>query len=217
MDLRRWWSTNVRSFQWRRTRDPYEVLLAEVLLHRTRADQVAPVYQNLLEQFPTLAALAAAGPEELRTRLRSLGLSWRVDLLHLMAQDLVERFGGSIPVEEEALLSLPGVGPYIAAAVRCFAFGLPDPILDTNTVRVASRLYGVPATDASRRSRRFRELLGRLMDPEHPREHNFALLDHAALTCTPRDPKCPQCPVSQHCAYGQSRLAGGRSPTTTTS
>lgn len=201
-----WWSLHGRDFPWRRTRDPYRVLIAEVLLHRTRASQVAPLYLEFTRRFHCWQDVASASLPDLRHLLKPLGLNWRVELLHHMAKDIVGRFQGRTPRAREELESLPGVGHYKATAVRCFAYGEPDVLLDTNTVRVLSRLRGLKQTDASRRSQLYRQEMARLLDRGRAREFNLGLLDLAALLCRPSNPDCWACPVRNHCVYGQSRL-----------
>ena len=205
-DLLAWWKENNRNYPWRETRDPYSIAIAEVLLHRTRADQVVPTYQKFLEKYPSVSQLAKASIEKLAALIYPLGLHWRVDLLYDMAQELHSRFGDQIPTDREDLESLPGVSHYIATAIRCFAYGYPDALLDTNTVRICGRLLDIPVTDGSRRSKKFRKLLETLVDTKHPRKFNFALLDHGALICHSRNPLCNECSVKQHCCYGKSRL-----------
>jgi A/G-specific adenine glycosylase len=206
-----WGAREGRRFPWRETRDPYPVLLAEVLLHRTRASQVVPLFERVLDMYPDVPLLAAAPLGQLHVLLYAAGLRWRVDLLHEMAVAIMERFGGRIPESEDDLLSLPGVGHYIASAVRCFALGKPDAILDTNTVRVIGRVFAMAVNDSSRRSSRFRHALQPLVDPEQPREFNFALLDLAAAICTPKDPRCEVCPLLPFCRTGAARVGGVRS------
>ena len=208
-ELLGWWKTNSRSYPWRNTRDPYKILVAEVLLHRTRADQVSPVYRAFLSRFPDLNVLAVATADEVHAVLRPLGLRWRVDLMIRMAEELISRYDGLVPEATEELLALPGVGPYISGAVRSFAFEKSEPILDTNTVRIAARLFCIAANDSSRRSARFRSILGTLVDPHNPREFNLALIDHGALVCTSRNPRCGICPVSHRCCYGTRIAAQG--------
>ena len=123
-----WGEQNYRSFPWRETRDPYKVLIAELLLHRTRASQVVDVYISFLDRYPDIPALSRADRGDLATTLYSLGLFWRIDLIMDMAQKLMRDFNGHVPVSKVDLLSLPGVGDYIAGSVRCFAFGKPDAI-----------------------------------------------------------------------------------------
>ncbi len=206
-DLLQWWSYSRRPFPWRETRDPYRVLIAEILLHRTRADQVVPLYELFLERFPDVPALANSTPDELLELFHSAGLQWRWKLLHAMAVDLERRFCGQIPDSFEALSSLPGVSHYIASALRCFAFAYPEAILDTNTVRVTGRLLGLPITDSSRRSRLFRAVLQSLIDPEHAREFNFALIDFAATICKVKSPLHYKCPLQGYCCFYKATIS----------
>lgn len=211
-DLIAWGRKNFRSFPWRFTRQPYRVLLAEIMLHRTQANQVRPVYEWFVEKYPDTRSLAQASREQLSEELSSLGLRWRAELVHAMALQLLEQYGGYVPYERSDLLSLPGVSDYIASAVRCFAWEMPDPVVDTNTVRVTGRLYGLEIKDSSRRNRVFRDLISGLLDPDRPREYNFALLDLAALICTKaQPPKCIACPVRRYCEYGMDPLTPKRS------
>jgi len=200
-DLLQWWLQGKRHFPWRETRDPYKLLVAEILLHRTRANQVVPLYEMFLQSFPDIKILSQSSPEELKQLLHSGGLQWRWKLLHTMAVELETRFQGRIPDDFETLVTLPGISHYIASAVRCFAFGHPDTILDTNTVRVVGRLLGLPVTDSSRRSKIFRKVLERLMDKEHPREFNFAVIDFAALICKNTTPLHQECCIKRYCSY----------------
>ena len=206
-DLLNWWESAKRRFPWRETRDPYRILVAEVLLHRTRADQVVPLYELFLECFPNVQALAKSTPDELLKLFHSAGLQWRWKLLHAMAVDLERRFRGQIPDSFEALSSLPGVSHYIASALRCFAFAYPEAILDTNTVRVTGRLLGLPITDSSRRSRLFRAVLQSLIDPEHAREFNFALIDFAATICKVKSPLHYKCPLQGYCRFYRATIS----------
>ena len=209
-DLLYWWNKSKRSYPWRETRDPYAIAIAEVLLHRTRADQVVTTYKKFLEQYPSVSQLAKASIEELQNLVYPLGLRWRVALLYNMAQELHSRFNDQIPCKREDLESLPGVSHYIATAIRCFAYGYADALLDTNTVRIVGRLTNIPVTDGSRRSKAFRVQLETLVDTHHPRRYNYALLDLGALICRSRNPLCEQCPVLQHCCYGTGKLGVNR-------
>ena len=207
-NLLKWWSLNKRQFPWRETRDPYKLLIAETLLHRTRADQIVSLYEQFLKQFPDIQTLGKSTPEQLTELLYSAGLHWRWKLLHSMAIDIEIRFQLQIPDTFEDLISLPGVSHYIASAVRCFAFGYPEAILDTNTVRVAGRLLGLSITDSSRRSVLFRNVLQCLVDPQHPREFNFALIDFAASICRPKSPLHTDCFIQNDCVYSSPGCLG---------
>lgn len=204
-----WGGRHKRVFPWRETTNGYHVFVAEVLLHRTRAGQVVPLYYALLARYPDIQALSTADSEELHTLLNGGGLRWRVDALRHAAQQIASRFGGAVPRQRSELEGLPGVGHYIATAVRCFAYGEPEAIVDTNTVRVVARVLGWEITDSLRRSRKFRAAIDEVLDRERPREFNYALLDLAALVCTPRNPQCTACPIVKFCSYGCSKLASG--------
>jgi A/G-specific adenine glycosylase len=199
-DLLQWWHIAKREFPWRETRDPYKLIIAEVLLHRTRAEQVVPLYIMFIRRFPDVFALSRSTPDELSKMLHSGGLHWRWKLLHAMSQEIVTKLNGEIPSNFDSLVSLPGISHYIASAVRCFAFGYPDVLLDTNTVRIAGRVFGLKVTDSSRRSRSFRNLLQGWLDVQHPQEFNFALIDLAAKVCTPKAPEHEECCLQQYCS-----------------
>lgn len=198
-----WGAKYRREFPWRSTRDPYEILTSEVLLHRTRAEQVEPLFLRLIEAYPSPAALSHATEDELQHLLQSAGLRWRVSLLSQLGRQLVTRFDAVVPRTAEDLQSLPGVGPYIAGAVRCFAFGDAAAILDTNTVRILGRVFGLRINDSSRRSRKLHVLMERLVDPLHPREFNYALLDLGALVCRANLPQHSRCPLAAQCDLAQ--------------
>jgi len=204
-----WGQRHFRDFPWRLTRNPYRILMAEVMLHRTQAPQVVPVYQEFINCYPDVSALAQATKKELRQVLYPLGLRWRIDLVRHMAVELTECFGSRVPRKKTDLLSLPGVSEYIAGAVRCFGWNQPEPLVDTNTVRVIGRLFGLEVKDSSRRNRQFKELIAALVDPSEPRAYNYALLDLADQVCMKkRPPDCAKCPIQKHCVYGANVLAG---------
>jgi DNA (cytosine-5)-methyltransferase 1 len=200
--LEAWHGANARTYPWRSGRDPWHVLLAEMCLHRTRADQVKAIYEQLITIAETPTALLNRA-EDAREVLASLGLRWRVENMLRVAQALLDRFGGTVPNTLEDLLSLPGVGDYVANAVLCFGFDRSAILLDTNTERIVTRVTGHDST-----SKRWQLRLGlyHLAGPAGAdRNFNYALLDLGALICRSAAPRCPDCPVSQHCATFQER------------
>ncbi len=203
--LHTWGEQNKRIFPWRLTNDPFHIMMAELMLRRTQARQVIKIYSNFIKQYPDAYALANALPVEVASSLFSLGLAWRVPAFQQIAQSLVDQYEGNVPANYEALIALPGIGDYVASAVCCFAFGQTTIIVDTNTVRVAGRLFDVPTHAESRRRKPVRSLLQLLIDKEDPQSYNYALLDLAALVCKPEKPDCPACPLSFCCATGQKR------------
>lgn len=207
--LLKWWRKNQREFPWRTTQKAYPVLMSEILLHRTKADQVSPIYSQFIKEFPTIEDLSNASINDVRKILHSLGLHWRTELLYQMAKELVKKHGGKIPSEWEELVSLPGVSHYIASAVRCFSFGYPDALLDTNTIRVLGRFFGIEITDSSRRSQHFKELYLSLINMEQPRKFGYAMIDLGALLCKPKRPMCGLCLLNDICKHGISIASSG--------
>jgi len=198
-----WGRDNFRPFPWRLTKNPYFILVSEVMLHRTRALQVVPVYESFIQQYSNISLLSLATRDELRKTLYSLGLRWRIDSIYAMALELKTRFNEQVPREKLDLLSLPGVSSYIASAVRCFTWNFPEALIDTNTVRITGRLFGLEVKDSSRRNSVFKRSIESLIDFSQPRDYNYALLDLADRICTKRQiPDCLNCPVSAHCKYG---------------
>ncbi|MEM3646808.1 MAG: hypothetical protein QW334_01500 [Thermofilum sp.] len=199
--LLQWFEINGRDFPWRRTRDPYRILIAEIMLQRTRAEQVVPVYEEFIRHFPNPESLARAGMEAVRAFFSKLGLLWRADLVVRLAGELVKRFGGSPPPEREKLLSLPAVGDYMADAVLSFAYGMDVAVVDSNVCRVLRRIFGLKPKGEARRDRRFRELAMKLVPHGKSREFNWAMIDFASEVCTPRKPKCRECLLKSICVY----------------
>lgn len=193
--LLEWWRDNARSYPWRQQQAPYAIIVAEMMLRRTRAEQVVPVYQRFLAAYPTLAAAAAADPVTIREHLRPLGLAWRADTIVHFLQEAYARFGDDLPTDPAVLRELPGVGDYVSAATACFAVTAAVPLIDTNVVRVLGRVFGLDTRGEARRRREMRELATRAMYPAHPAEYHYAVLDLAARVCLPGRPKCDICPL----------------------
>jgi DNA (cytosine-5)-methyltransferase 1 len=196
-----WHRENGRSYPWRAGAAPWHVLMAEMCLHRTRADQVLPVYLHLVTLSPEPRDLIAR-ENEARDAMRSLGLRWRADNIIAVARELVQRFTGAVPSTSAELRTLPGVGDYVANAVLCFAFNRRAVLLDTNTERIVSRIRGATATRRMQMRTDLYDLAGR-RGPDH--EFNFALLDLGALVCRAGRPDCAGCPVRRFCATGGKR------------
>lgn len=202
-----WHRRHGRDFEWRRTRDPYRVLLAELLLQRTPYWKVAPAYERLLAVAPDPKALVGADPLVLSEILRPLGLVRRVDSLVALAQTLVYRHGGSVPQRADALLALPGVGRYTASAVQVFALGRRMPLVDGLTGRFYRRFLGLP----DGREPHADEQLWRAVasvQPLRPREFHLAVIDLSSLVCRLRRPRCEECPVLRWCAAPQLPRSG---------
>lgn len=209
-EVRKWGRSNRREFPWRTVPSPYGWLMAEMMLRRTRANQVAPVYEAFMLRYPAAQDLVGADDREVSELLHPLGLTWRVPAFKKLAQCLVSEHGGEVPIDREALMALPGVGDYVAEAVRCFGFGQAVAIVDANTVRVAGRYFGFEFNPESRRKKDVRAAVARLLDPARPAESNLGLLDFAAVICQPLRPLCDSCPVAIRCAWRQTVLSEQR-------
>jgi len=201
-EILEWGKDNMRNYPWRNTRDAYRIMVAEIMLHRTKADQVKEVYEAFIEKFPDFISIVKTGPENIKSELYSLGLPWRSDLLHRMAEEVVKKYDGVLPLDRMKLMELPGVGHYIASAVLCFGYNLPEPVLDTNTVRVIGRIFGIKITDSSRRSKKFEKIMYNLVACGEPRKFSFALIDFAAMVCSSgNNPRCDICPLKGICCF----------------
>ncbi len=198
--LLRWYRAHARDLPFRRTKDPYAILVTEVALQQTRISAGQPFLARFLKQFPTVEALAKADEDEVLRAWEGLGYYRRARLLRQAAREIVSRHGGMVPASFEELRDLPGVGPYTAGAVASRAFGLPVPAVDGNAARVLSRLFLVDLQVKSGTGlRAYRELAGRLLDPKDPGAFNEALMELGSLVCLPRRPRCGRCPLSRHC------------------
>jgi A/G-specific adenine glycosylase len=199
--LLEWYEKNGRNYPWRRSRNPYEVLIAEIMLQRTKADQVLPVYLSFIRKFPTVKKLNKASTEAVKSYFDRLGLMWRAELVKRLAGELITRFNGKIPESRKELLSLPSVGEYVADAVLSFARGKNVAVVDANVCRVIGRVFGLKPRGEARRDRRFRDIAQRLAAMGDARRLNWAIIDLAALVCTPKNPKCHICPLKERCSY----------------
>lgn len=201
-----WFRRCARDYPWRRTRDPYAILVSEVMLQQTRLAVVLGkgYYQRFMDAFPTATALAQAEEQGLLRVWEGLGYYRRARMLQSTAIAVCERHHGRFPTEENELLALPGVGPYTAAALRSFAFDLPSPLVDGNVMRVLSRLYDdVTPIDTSSGIRLCWLRADQLLDREHPRLFNSALMELGQRICKVGVPHCLDCPVSSFCRSHQ--------------
>jgi A/G-specific adenine glycosylase len=199
--LAAWFTANRRDLPWREDRNPWYVWLSEVILQQTRVEQGLPYFRAFVARFPTVRDLAEADLDEVLRLWEGLGYYSRCRNLHRAAREVMTRFNGDLPATHEDWLSLPGVGPYTAAAVTSLAYGLPHAVLDGNVIRVLSRLAMVEHPTHSAAARRaFTELADAFLDRDHPGQHNEALMELGALVCTPRKPQCGTCPLQPGCA-----------------
>lgn len=199
--IKNWARENLRDFPWRNTLDPYKILVAELLLQKTNAATVAPIYQELIDRYPTLNALAVAPVEDITKLLQPLGLSFRVDRLFQLTQVVLEEYGGNIPTTEAQLLKLPGVGKYTAKSVCAHAFGQSKAVLDTNVARILERFFGFEGDRVKTRCPKLQAAADRVAPQINVSTWNLALLDFGAAVCTARNPRCAECPLRPQCEY----------------
>ncbi len=199
--LVRWYRRHGRDLPWRRTRDPYRVLVSEIMLQQTQVSRVEAYYDRFLKRFPTLRHLAAAPAPMVREAWEGLGYYRRAVNLHRLAREVVTARKGLIPADPAELVQLPGVGRYTAGAVASFAFERPEPAVDTNVARVIRRAF-LPRSRGGSGDRRIWAAAARLV-PSHGTAawtFNQAIMELGAVVCTAREARCGLCPVREVCA-----------------
>jgi A/G-specific adenine glycosylase len=197
-----WWKKNGRDFPWRRESDPYKILVAEMMLHRTRAYNVVPVYVQFVNTYGSVKAVAEACEEDIRRIMKPIGLTRRVDKFIETFRLVAKEAHGKIPLEKDSLLKLPGIGDYISSAFRTFYGGNADPLIDTNTVRVLCRLKGKPINDSTRKGNEIKTIYTDFSDHLDSREIGYALIDFGSDICRPSKPQCKICPLLDQCRTG---------------
>lgn len=199
-----WFDRSARDLPWRRTRDPYQVLVSEMMLQQTQVSRVEQYYPRFLERFPDLGALASARPRAVREAWDGLGYYARARNLHALAKEVTRRHDGTLPDTPEELIELPGVGRYTAGAIASFAYEKSVPAVDTNVSRVIRRVFFNRATGNGQHESDIWTLAATLVPRDGKRAWRFnqAIMELGALICTARKPKCQQCPVQRICRTG---------------
>jgi A/G-specific adenine glycosylase len=199
-DLIGWFSEEQRDLPWRKDQDPYKVWVSEIMLQQTRVDTVIPYFNRFIEQFPTLNELADADEEKVLKAWEGLGYYSRVRNLQTAVREVREKYGGTVPDTKAEISSLKGVGPYTAGAILSIAYGVPEPAVDGNVMRVISRILSIWDDIAKPSTRKiFEEAIYELISHKNPSFFNQALMELGALICTPTSPSCLLCPVREHC------------------
>ena len=204
--LGEWFSGEGKDYPWRRTRDPYAILVSEMMLQQTRVAHVLGkgYFTRFLEAFPDVKSLAAADDSRLLKAWEGLGYYRRARMLRATAAAVLDDHGGIFPDDEAALLALPGIGPYTAAALLSFAFGKPSALVDGNVHRLLSRLMDDAAPiDVSATRKRHTDWARALCDPGNPRRHHYAMMEMGQTICRPGVPRCEVCPVAKFCKTKQ--------------
>lgn len=195
-----WYHRHQRPLPWRQTRDPYKILVSEIMLQQTQVERVVPKYHEFLRRYPTLRTLAGANTMELKRVWYPLGYNIRPLRLRRIAQRALREYSGRIPDSYDDLLAMDGIGRYTAGAVLSFAYEQDVPIVDTNVARLLSRYFGVQ-TSAKHAGgqRRLWQLAKAVIPPGQGYTINQAMMDFGALVCTARSPQCPTCVLRRHC------------------
>ncbi|WP_445489729.1 A/G-specific adenine glycosylase [Niallia sp. 03133] len=199
-DLLNWFSEEQRNLPWRQDQDPYKVWVSEIMLQQTKVDTVIPYFNRFIEQFPSIEVLSEAEEEKVLKAWEGLGYYSRARNLHTAVKEVKEKYGGVVPNTPVEIATLRGVGPYTAGAILSIAYGVPEPAVDGNVMRVLSRILSLWDDIAKPKSRKvFEEAVRGLISHENPSYFNQALMELGALICTPTSPSCLLCPVREHC------------------
>jgi len=204
-----WFNENKRLLPWRDTYDPYHILVAEILLQQTDAKKVSLIYAGFIKRYPTAAALVRADKGDIDGFISKIGLNYRTERLVTIAREIEDRYGGQVPVSEDELMSLPGVGKYIANAVISAAFGMRVAVVDTNIIRIFERFLGMYSQRSRPRSDPEMWSIAHALLPRKAsdcRSWNYALLDFCALVCKFYNPRCSDCVCAKHCRWFLMRL-----------
>lgn len=199
-NLLAWYGRNGRDLPWRTTKDPYHILVSEIMLQQTQVDRVLPKYDEWLGKYPSFAVLAEARPAEVARTWYPLGYNIRPKRLQSIARQAVEEYNGRLPSDRETLLSFKGIGEYTVGAIRSFAFGERAAILDTNVARVLFRIFigkGDPKSYVMKK--RLWALSEAMLPHKRVFDFNQALMDFGATQCSARKPKCTTCPMKGFC------------------
>ncbi len=210
--LLNWFSEAARDLPWRRVRDPYRILVAEVMLQQTQVDRVLPKYEAFIERFPSLQALAEAPTADVIRMWAGLGYNRRAVNLQRTARQVIEQYGGVFPRDVATLVTLPGIGPYTAGAIACFAFEQDVAFIDTNIRRVIRRVFTEPAEQVGERT--LLALAQAALPAGRSWAWNQALMELGSLICTADTPACWRCPLRDRCRdYAARRASDEHLPT----
>lgn len=195
----KWFAKNKRNYPWREAEDPFRLIIAEIMLQRTNADQVKNVYTELFEKYPDSYSISKAAKKDIEKILYPLGLRWRIPLIISLAQEIQEKYNGKVPQTKEELMKLSGVGDYISGAVLSIAFNKKEWIVDSNIVRLFKRYFGIETSKEGRRDKHVIEIAKVYSSFNKSREGNLAILDFSALVCTPKNPNHKCCGLNKKC------------------
>ena len=197
-----WGDLYRQEYPWRYLDDTYLVLISEFMLHRTQVSQVEKIYRRFTTEFPNLKSFALGDHQLAKSILAPLGLNWRIESM-IKALLWVWNEYRHVPNDVDELMAIPGVGGYIANATVCFTKNVPLPLVDTNTVRVTGRLFGLDLSGEARRRKEMLSAIESITPDERPRDFYYSIIDLAHIICKPKKPACSDCPLlSISCNYG---------------
>ena len=196
-----WYYDHGRSYPWRKTDDPYKILIAEIMLRRTRADQVLPVYDKFVKKYPDFETLSKSNEKDVNKIVYSLGLFKRDKDFRNLAEVVIERYEKSIPENREELVKLPGIGQYVAGAFLAIAYNRKEWSVDTNVARVFSRFLGIEFKGDGRRNKKIISAAKYYISTKNSKDTVLALIDFGGLICKKIKPSHEQCPIRSDCVY----------------
>jgi A/G-specific adenine glycosylase len=196
---------NTRTMPWKGEKDPYRIWLSEIILQQTRVEQGLSYYQAFIKKYPTVAELATAKDDDVFKLWEGLGYYSRCRNLLATARIIHQEHQGQFPTTYDTILSLKGIGPYTAAAIASFAYGLPHAVVDGNVFRVIARCFGITdAIDTTVGKQTFKALADNLLFKKDSAAYNQAIMDFGATICTPKQPLCSSCPLKAQCVALQT-------------
>lgn len=193
---------------WRKSSDPYQIWLSEIILQQTRVEQGKPYFESILDRFPDVKTMAESQLDDLLKLWQGLGYYSRARNMHTAAKQIMSDFNGVFPTTFDGLLQLKGIGDYTASAIASIAYKMPKAVVDGNVFRVLSRLYAIETPINTTEGKKiFSRMAEEILDLKHPDRHNQAMMDFGAMQCTPSNPDCSDCPLSGHCiAYSEGKV-----------
>lgn len=199
-DLVTWFEREQRDLPWRKDKDPYKVWVSEIMLQQTKVDTVIPYFNSFIEKFPNIQSLAEAKEDKVLKAWEGLGYYSRARNLQSAVREVHQAYDGVVPNTPKEISSLKGVGPYTTGAILSIAYGVPEPAVDGNVMRVLSRILLIEEDIAKPKTRKiFEDVIRELISQENPSYFNQGLMELGALVCTPTSPSCLLCPVREHC------------------
>jgi len=199
--ITKWFRKNGRHYPWRKTDDPYKILMAEMMLQRTKADQVVGVYNGFFSEYKCPEEVLKSDKASIIKYLKPLGLNWRIENLIEVSKSLIKSYNGVVPDNREELKHLPGVGDYIAGIVLSLAFNKNEWIVDSNVVRIFKRYFGMQTSKEGRRDSYIIATAKLFSLENNAKEANLGLVDFGAIICLPKKPKCSECILKRGCEY----------------